>query len=146
MLRATLATVATLTVLAGPTLALADEIRMETYDAAGRMQSQNNLKQIGLAATLKSCQGAQGPGRTTVSGPEIPTSRSLAAAVSGRQTLARAKLFGRKAGGDSSYVIELQDILITSAQPATPTGGLPQTLTVSYAAMSWTVQGPGCGR
>lgn len=121
-----------------------DRIRLEIRDETGRMVSQNNLKQIALAATVYGCQGSQGPGRTTISGPEVATSRSLAGLVTKPSTLKRATLFARKQGGDLDYKIELEDILITSAQPGRPANGQPQTLNLSYSAMSWTAQGRGC--
>ncbi len=147
MLRTLIPTVAALACLAGPTLAAADDITLLIPDSSGRMQTQNNLKQVGLAATLQGCQGGSGPGRTTISGPEIPSSQTLAAAVTGGTRIPQGVMHIRKAGGrdETYYKVELHDFLVSSAQPVSPTGGLPQTLTLSYGGMSWTARGGGCG-
>lgn len=145
MLRSLLIAAAALAAISGPAQAAGSDFRLEIPGSGGEASSQNNLKQLALAGALRGCQGESGPGRTTISGPELSTSRSLAAAVSAGTQIPRAKLFGRKSGGgNETFNVELTNVLISSAQPVRPGAALPQTLTLSYAAMSWTAEGGGC--
>ncbi|MBR7619282.1 type VI secretion system tube protein Hcp [Phenylobacterium sp. 20VBR1] len=144
MLRSLLLTAATMAALSGSAQAASADYLLVIQGVDGESKAQNNLKQLGLAATLRGCSGATGAGRTTIGGPEVPTSRSLAAAVATGQHIKKATLFVRKAGGDSALTIELENVLITSAKPASPTGALPSTLTLSYGGLTWSTEGGGC--
>ncbi|CAN5402653.1 hypothetical protein BH10PSE5_BH10PSE5_09460 [soil metagenome] len=143
MLRSLLLTAAAMAALSGSAQAASADYLLVIQGVDGESES-NNLKQLGLAGALRGCSGSTGAGRTTIGGPEIATSRGLAAAVVGGTRLKSAKLFARKSGGDAALTVEMTDVLISSAQPVSPTRGLPTTLTLSYGAMTWSTEGGGC--
>lgn len=143
MLRSLLLTAAAMAALSGSAQAASADYLLVIQGVDGESES-NNLKQLGLAGALRGCSGSTGAGRTTIGGPQIATSRGLAAAVVGGTRLKSAKLFARKSGGDAALTVEMTDVLISSAQPVSPTRGLPTTLTLSYGAMTWSTEGGGC--
>ena len=144
MLRSLLLMAAAMAALSGSAQAASVDYLLVIQGVDGESES-NNLKQLGLADALRGCSGSTGAGRTTIGGPEVATSRGLAAAVATGKHLKEAKLSMRKSGGDSAMTIELENVMVTSAQPVTPTGRLPSTLTLSYSGLSWTTHGGGCG-
>lgn len=145
MLRSLLLTAAAMAALSGSAQAAGVDYLMVITTVDGESES-NNLKQLGLAGALKGCSGSTGAGRTTIGGPELATSRILAAAVATGRHLKDAKLSMRKTGGDGAMTVKMTDILISSAKPASPTGGLPTTLTLSYGGLTWSTEGGGCDR
>ena len=140
-----LLTAAALAALSGSAQAASADYLLVITTVDGESAS-NNLKQLGLAGALRGCSRSTGAGRTTIGGPEIATSRSLAAAVSTARVISQATLSGRKSGGDSALKVKMTDVLISSAKPSSPTRGLPTTLTMSYASMSWSTQGGACAK
>ncbi|CAN5820336.1 hypothetical protein BH11PSE1_BH11PSE1_24260 [soil metagenome] len=145
MLRSLLLTAVAFASLSGSAMAASADYLLVIQGVDGESKSQNNLKQLGLAATLRGCAGSTGPGRTTIGGPEIPSSRDLAAVVAGGQPIRKAILFIRKTGGDSAMTVQLENVMITSAKPAGAAGGLPTTLTLNYGGLTWSTEGGGCG-
>jgi hypothetical protein len=143
MLRSLLLTAVAMAALSGSAQAASADYLLVITTVDGESAS-NNLKQLGLAGALRGCSGSTGAGRTTIGGPEVVTSRSLAAAVVSGKHIKEAKLLGRKSGGDAALTIELENVLISSAKPVSPTGLLPATLTLSYGGLTWSTEGGGC--